>query len=141
MRLDLETMHIHELMDSRISTVSANDYAAEALRVMASRNMKWSFVIDRNQVVGIVQAKDLSRLSEALLKERDVREYINTSLVTVNIETDLSEAERLLRRSGHRFLGILKNNLPVGVLTQDAMFREGLTSMALAQPSRQRLAC
>ena len=124
-------MHIHELMDSRISTVSANDYAAEALRVMASRNLSWSFVLDRNQIAGIIRAKDLARLSDALLKERDVREYVITSLVTVNIEADLNEAERLLRRSGQHFLGIIKGNLPVGILTQGA----------LTQFGKQRLAC
>lgn len=136
-------MHIHELMDSRISTVSANDYAAEALRVMASRNLSWSFVLDRNQVVGMIQAKDLSRLSDELLKECDVREYVNTSLITIHIETDLNEAERLLRRSGHPFLGIIKNDLPIGILTQEAIIRSGITQLelALAQPNRQRLAC
>lgn len=136
-------MHIHELMDSRISTVSANDYAAEALRVMASRNLSWSFVLDRNQVVGMVHAKDLSRLSDGVLKECDVREYVNTSLITIHIETDINEAERLLRRSGHAFLGIVKNDLPIGILTQEAIIRAGMTQLelALALPNRQLLAC
>lgn len=125
-------MHLQEIMDSRIGTVSANDYAAEALRLMTARNLSWSFVLDRNQVAGIILAKDLARLSDALLKERDVREYVTTNLLTVNIETELQEAIRLLNWSGHRFLGILKNNLPVGILT--------LESILNTNPPR-RLAC
>jgi CBS domain-containing protein len=119
--MDWEIMNLHEIMDSRIGTVSANDYAAEALRLMTTHNLSWSFVIDRNQVAGIVQAQDLARLSDALLKECDVREYVITNLLTVSIETELQEAIRLLRRSGHHFLGVIKNNLPVGILTQESL--------------------
>jgi predicted transcriptional regulator len=117
----LMTMRLHELMDSRFVTVSANDYAAEALQLMQTRKLSWCFVLDRNEIAGLVWAKDLARSSDMMLKERDVREYIAPGLPTVNIETDSQDALRLLQRSGQRILGIIKNNLPVGILTQESL--------------------
>ena len=116
-------MQLHELMDPRIGTVSANDYAVEALSLMNSRNLNWCFVLDRNEVNGIIWAEDLLRIPDTLLKERDVREFVTARLLTISIDADLSEAERLLHRSGQPVLAILKNNLPVGILSQDAISR------------------
>jgi len=135
-------MRLHELMDPRIGTVSANDYAAEALLLMNARNLGWCFVLDRNEVTGIIQAKDLDRIPETVLKERDVREFVRGNLPTVNIDAEVQEAERLLRRSGQRWLGILRNNLPVGILSQDAFsLEDGYRQSTLARPANQRLAC
>jgi predicted transcriptional regulator len=122
-------MQLNEMMDSRIGTVSANDYALEALRHMKAQKLDWSFVLDRNQVSGVVFARDLARLSETTLKEKDVREYLTTNLVIVDIETEPQEAARLLRHSGRGFVGVVKGNQPVGMLTSES----------LAHPSRHRV--
>lgn len=118
-------MHLYEIMDSRIGTVSANDYALEALRHMTTRQLDWSFVLDRNQVSGVVFARDLVKMSEATLKERDVREYLTTNLVMVDIETEPQEAARLLRFSEQGFVGVVKDNQPVGILTTESLGRPG----------------
>jgi predicted transcriptional regulator len=133
-------MRLHELMDSRVGTVSANDYAAEALHLMNLRSLSWCFVLDRNEVTGLVWARDLAQLPDALLMERDVREFVTTQLLTVNIDTEVQEVERLLHRTGQRLLGVVKNNLPVGILNRDALRYEDPRPSALAQPSNRRLA-
>jgi len=141
-------MQLHELMDPRIGTVSANDYAAEALYLMNSRNLNWCFVIDRDEVNGIIWAEDLHHVSDTLLKERDAGEFVTNRLLTIDIETDLSEVERLLQRSGQPAVAILKNNLPVGILNQETISRSrgsqprGKQSAFSSHPSRQHpLAC
>lgn len=134
-------MHLHELMDPRIGTVSANDYAAEALQLMNSRNLSWCFVLDRNEVTGLVWADDLAHLPDTLLKERDVREFVTTSLLTVSIDTDLQEVERLLHRSGQHLLGIIQNNLPVGIISEDHIRRENKAQRALSHAGKHRRAC
>ena len=134
-------MHLYEIMDSRIGTVSANDYALEALRIMTMRRLSWCFVLDRNQVAGIIRYKDLARLSDAVLKEQDVREYVMPSLVTVSIDTELKEAKRILQRCGQHFVGVVKNDLPVGILTLEAMPPDNHTTQTvLAHAGSQRLA-
>jgi len=116
-------MHLYDIMDPRIGTVSANDYAVEALRHMASKKLDWTFVLDRNEVSGVVFARDLERLSEATLKEHDVREYITTNLVMVDVATEPQEAARLLRFCGRNFVGVVKGNQPVGMLTRESLAR------------------
>jgi predicted transcriptional regulator len=113
-------MRLYDLMDSHIGTVSANDYALEALRHMTAQKLDWSFVLDCNQVSGIVLARDLAAIAEATLKERDVREYL-TNLIMVDIDTEPQEAARLLRFSERGFVGIVKNNQPVGILTTESL--------------------
>jgi predicted transcriptional regulator len=116
-------MQLHEIMDSRIGTVSANDYALEALRHMKAQKLDWSFVLDRNQVSGVVFAQDLARFSETALKDRDVREYLTPNLVMVDIETEPQEAARMLRFSGQGFVGVIKGEQPVGILTTESLAR------------------
>jgi len=116
-------MQLYDVMDSNIGTVSANDYAVEALRHMKARKLDWSFVLDCNQVSGVIFAQDLARLSEATLIERDVREYLITNLVMVDIDTEPQEAVRLLRFSERDFIGVVKDHQPVGILTTESLSR------------------
>ena len=116
-------MTLQDIMDPRIGCVSANDYAAEALRLMIARNLNWIFVLDRNEIAGVIQAKELARWPDERLKERDVREFMTPHFLTIPIETEANEAARLLKHSGLRFAGITRNNLPVGFLTPDTLPR------------------
>jgi predicted transcriptional regulator len=119
-------MHLYDIMDPRVSTVSANDYALEALRHMTSKNLEWTFVLDRNEISGVVFARDLEALPETTLKEKDVREYLTTNLVMVDVETEPQEAARLLRFCGRNFIGVVRGNQPVGILTRESLARPAL---------------
>ncbi len=112
-------MLLQELMSTEILTISANDYAAEALRLMNHHARTWVIVLESDQIAGIVFLQDLERLTESTLKERDVREYLRTNLLMIGNEAHPQEAERMLRCSGMDFLTVVKNNYPVGIITQD----------------------
>ncbi len=122
-------MTLQESMDPRIGSVSANDYAAEALRLMMTRHLGWLFVLDRNEIAGVVTARELARWPDELLKERDVREFLTQPLLTIPIETDEMEAANRLQRSGLRFAGITRSNLPVGFITPDALIQHNQLSL------------
>lgn len=106
-------------MDTNVLTISVNDYAIEAKRLMLQHDRAWIIALEQTQIAGVVLAKDLERLSEAILKERDVGEYISTDLLMVSRDAQPQEAERLLRRSGRDFLTVMDENWPIGILTQD----------------------
>lgn len=109
-------------MDRSITTISANDYAAEALRVMTARGQSKILVLERDEVVGVVSASDLQRMSDASLKDRDVREFMATRMLAIHVETQLQEAERLLRLSGLDFLTVVKDAYPVGIVNKETLF-------------------
>lgn len=114
-------MQVADLMDTHVLTISVNDYAIEAKRLMSQHDRAWIIALEQSQIAGVVLAKDLERLSEAILKERDVREYVSADLLMVSRDAQPQEAERLLRRSGRDFLTVMDENWPIGILTQDAL--------------------
>lgn len=118
-------MHISEIMDTGFSTISANDYAIEAQRIMTTRQCPWLFVLDRNELAGIICARDLERYSEATLRDRDVREFMVTSVLPITSDADIQEAERMLRGSSRGFLAVVKEGRPVGVITPKSLVRPG----------------
>jgi CBS-domain-containing membrane protein len=121
-------MQVADLMDTHVLTISVNDYAIEAKRLMSQHERAWIIALEQSQIAGVVLAQDLERLSEALLKERDVREYVSTDLLMVSRDAQPQEAERLLRRSGRDFLTVMDENWPIGILTQDALTQAFSTS-------------
>lgn len=60
----------------RLTTVSAYDYAADALIFMYRKGLKQVHVLDGDEVVGMIYARDLERHSQSVLRDRDVREYM-----------------------------------------------------------------
>lgn len=121
-------MRVYDIMDSRIATVSANDYAAEALRLMTLGRRAWIFVLDCKELIGIAYASDMERLSESLLREQDVREHLKTNLLAIDPEADTKEAERLLRTGRRDFLTVVKDGCPIGIITRDSLTRSGSRS-------------
>jgi len=120
-------MRVYDIMDSRIATVSANDYAAEALRLMTLWRRPWIFVLDCNELIGIAYAKDMERLSQSLLREQDVREHLKTNLLAIGPDADAQEAERMLRLGRREFLTVVKDGCPIGIITPDSLTRPGQT--------------
>lgn len=118
-------MRIFDIMDSRIGTISANDYAIEALRMMSAQQCPWIFVLEANELAGVIYARDLERYSETVLRDRDVREYLVSNVATVDADLDIQEAERLLRISGKGFLAVTKEGRPIGIITPKSLVLPG----------------
>lgn len=109
-------MFLHEVMESDIATVSAFDYAVEALTLMRRACLERVFVLDRDEIAGVVFRHDLERQSEAALRDRDVREYMNTGLAMADAQSTLEEAERLMRRRRLVYLAVMQNKRLVGAV-------------------------
>jgi len=118
-------MRIFDIMDSTVGTISANDYAIEALRMMIKQKCPWIFVLESNELAGVIYARDLERYSETVLRDRDVREYLVSNVGTIEADTDIQEAERLLRNSTRGFLAVIKDGRPIGMLTPKCLVLPG----------------
>lgn len=118
-------MSLLEVMDSRVEFVSANDYAIEALRMMHARKVPWICVLDRDNVTGVILAKDLEKIPDNRLQEEDVREHLQGAQVGIQADTEPQQAERLLRFSGLRFLIVWLGSRVAGILTKETLSRPG----------------
>jgi CBS domain-containing protein len=112
-------MRLLDLIQPEGLTISVNDYAIEAQRLMAEQQTSWIIVLEGLQMVGVVFERDLRGLPPALLNERDVREYVSAYPLTVDSGVSIQEASRLLNRSGLDFLTVLRDNQPIGIVTRE----------------------
>ncbi len=98
-------------------TISVNDYAMEAQRLMAQQQSGWIVVLEGLQMIGVVFAQELGALPPATLNDLDVREYLRPFPLTVSSDVSIEEAKRQLIRSGLDFMAVMENNQPIGILT------------------------
>jgi CBS domain-containing protein len=119
-------MLLQEIMESRVFTVSANDYALEALRLLQRKRQPWAFVLDCDGVAGIVLRETLESLPEDYLHEDDVRRHTTEQIIMVGPEVESQEAERLLRLSQQGFLAIIEGKRPIGIITAENLKRSML---------------
>ncbi|WP_373532129.1 CBS domain-containing protein [Vampirovibrio sp.] len=110
-------MRLLELTEPVMLTISVNDYAMEAQRLMAQQQSGWIVVLEGLQMIGVVFAQELGALPPATLNDLDVREYLRPFPLTVSSDVSIEEAKRQLIRSGLDFMAVMENNQPIGILT------------------------
>lgn len=118
-------MQVQDIMDTHVLTISVNDYAIEARRLMAQHGRDWVIAVERAEVAGVVWAESLRSIPDSTLKELDVREFVSADLPKVSRSAKPREARRVLRQSGLHFLTVMENDWPVGVVTEDDLTARG----------------
>jgi hypothetical protein len=88
-------MLLRDVLETTNEFVSANDYAVDALERMRSNGNRWSFVVDRDEVIGLVFTQTLESHPTSVLRTTDVKEHINSELPDIQ-DADL---DLLLRSS------------------------------------------
>lgn len=121
-------MQVDEIMDTHVLTISVNDYAIEARRLMAQFECEWIIALDHAEVAGVVLAGDLRNIPESILKERDVREFVSGELPRVSRTAKPREAQRLLRQTELDFLTVMDDDWPIGIVTGKALAGKGKSS-------------
>jgi chloride channel protein, CIC family len=116
-------MEVADLMERRVVTVSANDYAMEALSLMREKGLSELLVVDRNEVVGYVERRILECQMPRTLAERDVREYMNPHVTFAEPDTSADEADWLMRRDSLPSLPVMENRRLQGVVTRRSLNR------------------
>ncbi|HEY9685828.1 MAG TPA: CBS domain-containing protein [Coleofasciculaceae cyanobacterium] len=122
-------------MDSKFVTVSANDYAVSALELMRNRGLSQLFVLDRDEIAGMIFEKDLKGLSEKLLRNSDVRETMVTNLQVIEPNLPREEAESLLHRDGLACLVVREGRRIQGVITRDRLGHPGKSNRYASRPA------
>ena len=114
-------MQVKELMNRHVVAVSPED-SAEAAAVMLDRYNVGSLPVmsGEGRLRGIVTDRDIvirCVAAEALPSATKVRDIMTRSVVTVEEDTDVREAARLMSDGRVRRLPVLRGDLLVGMLS------------------------
>lgn len=130
-------MLVYERMTHHPITVHPDLPVAEALRIMREENVRRFPVMDRktNALVGIVTEKELLYASPSpatslsmheinyLLSKLTVDRVMTTDLITVQEDTPIEEAARILVDNGIGGLPVMRGDTLVGIITETDLFK------------------
>ncbi len=130
-------MLVYERMTHHPITVHPDLPVAEALRIMREENIRRFPVIDRktNALVGIVTEKELLYASPSpatslsmheinyLLSKLTVARVMTTELITVQEDTPIEEAARIMIDNRVGGLPVMRGETLVGIITETDLFK------------------
>jgi acetoin utilization protein AcuB len=130
-------MLVYERMTHHPITVHPDLPVAEALRIMREENVRRFPVVDRktNALVGIVTEKELLYASPSpatslsmheinyLLSKLTVDRFMTTELITVQEDTPIEEAARIMIDNRVGGLPVMRGETLVGIITETDLFR------------------
>ncbi len=113
-------MRVRDVMRGEVYALSPTATAAEAARLMEERNIGAVAVVADGKLVGIVTERDLAR--KIVARGRDpasarLLEVMTPSPVSVDPDTPLMEALRLMTDLGVRHLPVVRNGVLEGMLS------------------------
>lgn len=129
-------MLVHERMSRNPITVSPETPVPDALRLMRDRKVRRFPVVDgRGKLVGIVSDKDLLHAAPSpattlavweipeLLARIRVEHVMARSVITVDADTPLEEAARVMADSKIGGLPVMQSGTLVGIITETDLFK------------------
>jgi acetoin utilization protein AcuB len=130
-------MLVYERMTHHPITVHPDLPVAEALRIMREENVRRFPVVDRktNTLVGIVTEKELLYASPSpatslsmheinyLLSKLTVDRFMTTELITVQEDTPIEEAARIMIDNRVGGLPVMRGETLVGIITETDLFK------------------
>ncbi|MEV6210186.1 CBS domain-containing protein [Kitasatospora sp. NPDC051914] len=121
-------MRVSDLMISPPMTVPPDSTAAEAARLMADRAIGCVLVADGQTLLGVLTDRDLvvRVLADGADADTSVSRLMSAPPLTVDADDELNAAYRTFRRTGVRRLPVLRDGVPVGVITVDDLFLDVL---------------
>jgi CBS domain-containing membrane protein len=135
---------VTDLMTRKVHTVEPGDDVGAVWRLMRDLAVRHVPVVDgEGDLVGLVTHRDLLRaaliereevppiLQEAVRERTLVREMMSRNIETVEPDTDLADAARLLLETKFGCLPVLEGRKLVGLLTESDFVRFAVERLAL----------
>ncbi len=120
------TMSVRDIMAVNVVTIQPDALILEVARLMAKMDIGSVVVVDGHKPVGIITESDIVR--RVIAAERDptaciAKEVMSSPIIHVTSDTPLTEAMRVMARSGIRRLIVLKNDSLAGIITSRDILR------------------
>ncbi len=109
---------IKDIMTKEVITIDVNKTVFDAAELMSNKGVGCVIVLVQGFPVGIITERDMVKRVVAKRSSIDqkVTEVMTKTLITVEPETSLKEAARVMSSNGIRRLPVLKNNKLVGIV-------------------------
>ena len=116
---------VKDIMSKEVITINANKTVFEAAELMSSKGLGCLIVVIKAFPVGIITERDIVRRIVAKRGSPDVKvtDVMTKTLITVDPDTSLKEAARVMSTNKIRRLPVLKGNNLVGIVVASDFVR------------------
>lgn len=116
---------VKDIMTKEVVTIESNKTVFEAAELMASKHLGCLIVTVKSFPVGIITERDIVRRIVAKHSSLDakVSEVMTKTLITVDPDTSLKEAARVMSTNKIRRLPVLKGHKLVGIVVASDFVR------------------
>jgi CBS domain-containing protein len=114
------SMFVRDIMASSVVKAQPTTSVLEIANLMTKMDIGSVIVSDRDHAIGIITEEDIVRRLVAQQKDAKkttAREIMSSPIIHVTPETPLTDAMRVMARSGIRRLAVLKNDSLAGIIT------------------------
>jgi CBS domain-containing protein len=116
---------VKDIMTKEVITIDTSKSVFEAAELMSSKGLGCLVVVIKGFPVGIITERDIVRRIVAKRSSPDIKvvEVMTKKIITVNPDTSLKEAARVMLTNKIRRLPVLKNNKLVGIVVASDFVR------------------
>jgi tRNA nucleotidyltransferase (CCA-adding enzyme) len=112
-----------DLMTFPVKSIEANRTLFEAGETLTRYDINVLPVLDKGRLVGLISRQVVEKASFHGLRDRPVREYMNTDFATVAPGTHLGELQDLIITRGQRFVPVMDGEALIGAVTRTDILR------------------
>jgi len=118
---------VRDVMTKNVKTVSIYENVREAVQKMNKFNIGSVVVVDteRRRPIGIVTERDILRMVELHSEPKlfEIKKIMSTPLVTINPNTDIEDAAKLMTKKRIKRLPVIENDRLVGIITSSDIMK------------------
>ncbi len=117
--------NVKDIMTKEVTTLDPDKTAFDAAQLMSEKSIGSVVVVIKGYPVGIITERDIVRRIVAKRASPDLKlaEVMTKTLITVDPDTSLKEAARIMSKNQIRRLPVLKNNQLVGIVVASDFVR------------------
>ncbi len=123
----MSVLMVRDVMTRNVKTIGMNDSVREAVQKMNKFNIGSVVVVDneRRRSVGILTERDILRMVELYPEPKifEVKKIMSTPLVTIDPNTSIEEAARLMTKRGIKRLPVIEDDRLVGIITSSDIMK------------------
>lgn len=107
---------IEKIMSKNLIILDSKSSLENIAKTMKKYDVGMIIISDKNKIKGLITDRDI--VTKILAnKDNKIKEYLNTNIVSININSDLKEAIDLMKKHKIKRLLVKKDNKLVGVLS------------------------
>jgi len=112
-------------MSTNVETINPTASLKDALRKLVARNIGSVVVVEKNESVGIITERDISRrvARDKNALKRQVKTVMSRPLITAQTAESVEDAMALMLKHGVRRLPVMKQQKLVGIISQRDVLR------------------